>query len=180
MSLFLLLIVLFIFGFGITLFFLLNAFVDLARYRVPYVSTPGWTIDWLSRNARFSNGAVLYDLGCGDARMLIALKKKFSNITAKGLEGALWPYVLSRWKTHGKGIVIHRQDFYHADIHDADVIFCFLVPSAMPRLEKFLRSQLKAGTVVYSYALRFPTWQPVQEVINPKNPKGSKLLIYQA
>ncbi len=185
---------------AVALVFALNTMLTLFRFRVPYVATPQWAIDWLCANMmgqspllskergrgevyppplQGGGRGVVYDLGCGDARVLIALKKKFPAIKAIGYEAAWFPYLLARWRTHRSGITIRHQNFYLADLQDADMVFCFLIHSVMPKVEQLMRSQLKPGTTVFSYGFTFPTWQLVNRIANPKNPGGSKLNVYR-
>lgn len=173
------LLIFFILGAVFVLACALYLFVEYLRFRVPYVSTPYWAIEWLKKNVVFPNGAVVYDLGCGDGRVLRTFKKKFPHITAVGYEGSLLPYLLALCRTRGDDITIRFQNFYHADISDADVVFCFLVASKMPKVEQFLRSKLKPGTYVYLYGMRFPNWEPTRVVVNPERADGSKLLVYR-
>jgi len=163
----------------IALIFTLYMFVALVRDKVPYVATPHWTIDWLTDSLQLTTETV-YDLGCGDGRVLKALKQKFPHIKAIGYERNWWPYVMAKIRNRSSGVEILNADFYQADLRDADVVFCYLIIAVMPRVEKLLRSQLKPGATVYSYGFTFPTWPPAERIVNPKKPQGSKINIYRA
>lgn len=210
MSLAIALLLLMLVASAVALVLALNTMVALFRFRVPYVATPPWAIDWLCDNLpllpeegmsrsdrgggsppplqggvpsteaeRLALGGVVCDLGCGDARVLIALKKKFPAIKATGYEAAWFPYLLARWRTRRTGVTIRHQNFYQANLQDPDVVFCFLIHSVMPKVEQLLRSQLKPGATVFSYGFVFPTWRPAERIVNPKNPSGSKINIYR-
>ncbi|MBI4092826.1 MAG: hypothetical protein HY420_02775 [Candidatus Kerfeldbacteria bacterium] len=164
----------------------LNALINIFRDKVPYVSTPKWAIDWLCQHASLllqggvaRSAGVVYDLGCGDARVLIALKKYFPDITAIGYERNWWPYILAKARIRRTGVKVYRRNFYKADLKNADIVFCFLIHSVMPKVENLLRSQLKPGATVYSYGFTFPNWQPTERIANPNNPKGSKINVYR-
>lgn len=176
-----LLTILFVFLAGsiVALAFAVYTLIALLRDKVPYVSTSQWAIDWLVSNLKLSAADVVYDLGCGDARVLIALKKKFPDITAVGYERNWWPFVLATIKTRGTGVRVLRKNFYRADLSDATAVFCFLIHSVMPKVEALLRSQLKPGATVYSYSFTFPSWTPIERISNPKRPDGSKINIYR-
>lgn len=158
-------------------FFAINALVNVIRFRVPYVTTPDWAIRWLCKNLKLTNEQVV-DLGCGDARVLIALKQHFPNITATGYEQQWWPYVIARWRTRNTGVAVRKENFYKTNLGDATIVFFFLIDSVMPRVEQLLKKQLKRGARVYSYGFRFPTWQPEEQIVNPKRPNGSKINVY--
>lgn len=163
----------------VALLFAVYTLVALLRDKVPYVSTPQWAIDWLCANLALSDGTMVYDLGCGDARVLIALKKRFPAINAIGYERNWWPYVLARIKTRGTGVIVKRHNFYTEDLGNATVVFCYLINMVMPTVERLLRSQLKPGATVYSYGFVFPNWQPSKRIVNPHKPEGSKINVYQ-
>ncbi|MFH0829442.1 MAG: class I SAM-dependent methyltransferase [Candidatus Kerfeldbacteria bacterium] len=194
-------LVLALIGSLVALVLALNTLISLFRDKVPYVSTPRWAIDWLRDNVmQYSpllakergggevsppslqgggRGAV-YDLGCGDARVLIAIKQRYPTITAIGYERNWWPFILAKARIRGTGVKVYRQNFYQADLRNADVVFCFLIHSVMPKVETLLRSQLAPGATVYSYGFSFPTWKPSRRIENPTRPQGSKLNIYTA
>lgn len=169
---------LFLLGAIIALIFTLNTTINLFRDKVPYVSTPQWAINWLTQNLNLQS-EICYDLGCGDARVLVALKKRFPHIKAVGYERNWWPFILAKARIRNAGVQIRRANFYEADLRDANIVFCFLIHSVMPKVEQLLRSQLKPGATVYSYGFTFPRWQPADQITNPKNPTGSKVNVYQ-
>jgi predicted RNA methylase len=106
-------------------------------------------------------GQVLYDLGCGDGRFLIAAAKKY-NVKAIGLEINPWAYFLSRLRValwHAD-VSVYFQDFWKADLRDADVIFCYLFPDVMVRLREKLSRELKADAKVISCNFEIPGWKP--------------------
>lgn len=148
---------------------------------MPFVTTPKWVIEKLVNKIDLKNNSIVFDLGCGDARILLALEKKFSNLKLIGYELAWWPYVVAKLKIELKKskIKVFHQNFYKTDLSNADLIFCFLIDSVMPKLEKQLKEQLKPGARVISYGFKFPNWQPVEIIANPKKPRGSKINIYQ-
>lgn len=165
----------------VALLFTLNTFYALLKVKVPYVVTPAWAIDYIVNKIPFKDNDVVYDLGCGDARFLIALKKKYPNIKATGYELAWWPYLNAKQKIRKSrlNIDLRRKNFYNVKLSEADVIFCFLIHSIMPRLEKKLLEELKPGALVISYGFKFPNWKPKEMISNPDKPKGSKINIYQ-
>jgi predicted RNA methylase len=115
-------------------------------------------------------GQVVYDLGCGDGRFLIAAVKKY-NVKAIGFEINPWAYVLSKlkvkfWTTN---VSIHFKDFWNADLSSADFVFCYLFPDVMERLKEKLSRELKAGAKVISCNFEIPGWRP-EEIISASHP----------
>jgi hypothetical protein len=181
MTLTLVILIFFLIASLIALTFTLNAFYALLKVKVPYVATPNWAIDYIVNKMPFKDGATVYDLGCGDCRFLVALKKKCPNIKATGYELAWWPYLNAKQKIKKSKLVIglKRENFYNVGLSEADIIFCFLITSVMPRLEKKLLAELKPGAQVISYGFKFPNWRPKEIITNPDKPNGSKINIYQ-
>lgn len=155
-------------------------FVSLLRDKVPYVATPAWVQDWLVAHVPLRDGMTVVDLGCGDGRMLRTLLTKNPRMKAIGYERNWWPYGKALWQSQGLPLTVLRKDFYRADLHDADVVYCFLMPAVMAKVERLLRAQLKPGSLVYSYAFPLPTWEPEQVVANPNLQRKSALYVYRA
>ncbi|MBI2034074.1 MAG: SAM-dependent methyltransferase [Candidatus Liptonbacteria bacterium] len=133
------------------------------RSGAPFFPTPRKYIEEGLRVAGLKKGEVLYDLGSGTGRVLIISAKQFS-ARAHGFELSTLFYLISRIniflsKAHAK---IYRRDFYRTDLSEADVIFCFLVPRGLKRLEKKLENELRPGSRVVSYIFPFPSWQPTK------------------
>ena len=173
-------LIIFLIGAAIALVLSLNSLINLCRDKVPYVSTPQWAIDWVGKNTKLPNGAVLVDLGCGDGRVLVGLKKYLPHVMMIGYERQWWPWLLAQWKTRGTGVVVKRQSFYDVDLSRVDVVFCFLIHSVMPKVEQLLKSKLSPGTTIYSYGFWFPTWNQSDKIVNPNRPQGSKINVYRA
>lgn len=184
-------LIVFLIGSAIALVLSLNSLINLFRDKVPYVSTPQWAIDWIGKNfpllpekgVKRSAGEegvpTLVDIGCGDGRVLIGLKKFLPHVTMIGYERQWWPWLLAQWKTRGTGVVVKRQSFYDADLSNVDAVFCFLIHTVMPKVEQLLKSKLKPGVTVYSYGFWFPTWDTADKIVNPNRPQGSKINIYK-
>ncbi len=117
-----------------------------------------------------TQGQVVYDLGCGDGRFLIAVAKRY-NVKAVGFEINPWAYMLSRlrvWLCQAN-VSIHFQDFWTADLSKADVVFCYLFPDVMERLREKLSMELKAEAKVISCNFEIPGWRP-EKIITASHP----------
>lgn len=163
----------------LALVFALTTLFFLFRDHIPYVATPDWAIEAFCRNANPKPGMEIVEIGCGDARVLRAIKKRFPSIHAIGIERNWWPYLLARLRSRGHDIKIRLGSYYEADYSHTDIVVGYLIDGVMERTEKVLRAGLRPGSLVYSYSFQFPTWEPIAVFSNPARPHGSKLRAYR-
>jgi len=130
--------------------------------------------------ADLKDGQILYDLGAGDGRIILAAAKTKA-IRAIGFEVAILPYLIGWCKillTKKTGSVdLQFRNFFKQNLGDADVICCFLTPPAMRKLEPKLDRELKTGAKIFSYAFPLPNWQPI--VVDKPDPNRAKIYVYQ-
>lgn len=146
-------------------------------FGVPYISTPQEVINQIDKYIMFKEGDVAYDLGAGDARFLITLKKKYPFLICRGYENAWRPYITSkiRIRQSNTNIEMLRKNFFHADIRDANVVFCYLWPWVNARLDEKFKKELKPGTKIITYDFTFP--RAPLKVITLTN--GHALYVYE-
>jgi len=110
--------------------------------------------------ADVQEGELVYDLGCGDGRVVVALANNSPAELIVGYEVSLIPYIWSRLRIIflglSKRIDVRYGDFLNRDLSSADVIFCFLTPMAMKRLQPKFEKELKKGTRIISYSFHIP------------------------
>ncbi len=129
----------------------------------PYVPSPEPVVDRMLEIANLKPGEVLYDLGCGDGRVLIAAVQKY-HAKAVGVELNSKIYKRAEDRIHLLGLQNHIQlihgDLLDVDLSDADVVTLYLMRSSneglRPRLEKFL----KPGARVVAHDYPVPGWKP--------------------
>jgi len=109
---------------------------------------------------------VVYDLGCGDGRMLLAAARRY-RARAVGIEidplRYLWCQFLITIFFQRKNVRIIFGNLFNIDLSEADVVMCYLMPDALAKLEKKLKKELQPGTRVVSNRFTFPTLDKVQE-----------------
>ena len=116
---------------------------------------------------RVRAGDTVYDLGCGDGRIVIAAAK----LGARGVCVDIDPARIrdSRANAEHAGVSDRirflTQDLFEADIADATVVMLFLWPNVNEKLKPKLRRELKPGTRVVSYVHDMGDWRP-REVVN--------------
>lgn len=132
-------------------------------YDVPYVPTPPEVVDEMLRLVDLRAGDVLYDLGCGDGRIVIAAAKR-SRVRAIGID--IDPVRIRESNDNaaqaglaGKVRFI-QQNLFEADFRDATVVTMYLLTSVNLRLRPKLLADLKPGTRLVSHSFDMGEWKP--------------------
>ena len=105
------------------------------------------------RLAEIHSGDVVYDLGSGDGKLLVLAARKGARATGYEINPILVLFSKLR------GTNTHWRNFWGADIHDADIIFIYLLPWKMDRLAEKLKRECKKGTTIVSNSFIFPGWK---------------------
>ena len=83
---------------------------------------------------------------------------------ARGYEIAILPFIISRIKIWLAGLTdraeIKFSNFWKIDLSEADIVVCFLTPSAMVKLLPKLQTELKPGARFITYAFPLPGIEP--------------------
>src|SRR5580704_1838769 len=98
---------------------------------VPYVPTTEVAVEAMLKLADVKKADVVYDLGCGDGRIVIAAAK---NVGARGVGIDINPARIGEAKENAKKagvenlVRFEENDLFQADIHEASVVTLFLLP----------------------------------------------------
>jgi len=115
----------------------------------PYLPSMKKRVDTMIRFANLKKEDKVYDLGCGDGRILRRLYKVgFRNLV--GYEFSLPIYLLAVYLRfiYGTKEKILFRNFWKADVSDADLIFLFLLDGSMKRFYREIWPSLKKGARV--------------------------------
>jgi len=129
----------------------------------PFVQTPLEVAKKMLDLSQIKRDEVLYDLGCGDGRLII-LAAKETGAKATGIE--LREDLIERARTEIKRLNLEGKvkviqgNFFDVAISDADVITLYLTSSANERLRPKLEAELKRGARVVSHDFKVPGWKP--------------------
>ena len=174
------LLFIFLFGCIVAVIFSFNALFNTLRFGLPFVTTPQWVVDWLQNNLTLGKDDIVYELGCGDARVLASIAVKHPLTKFVGVEIQWWPWLLAKWRTsHLKNVQIIYGDVFKLDLSPATIIYGFFITGFMPKLATKLKNNLRPGTKIISFGFRLPDWATEQEITNPQKPSGSRILIYR-
>ena len=131
---------------------------------VPYEPSPQYVVDAMLALAKVRKEDVLYDLGCGDGRIVITAAKKYG---AHGVGIDIDPQRIAEAKANAKEAGVESRvqflvgDLYASDFSQATVVTLFLWPHVNLRLRPLLWQQLRVGTRVVSHLWDMgPEWPP--------------------
>lgn len=133
---------------------------------VPYVPTPDEVVAEMLKLGKVAKGDVVYDLGCGDGRIVIAAAK----MGARGVGVDINPERIRESRENAeKAEVTDRvkfveADLFEADIKEATVVMLYLLPEVNLRLRPKLLRDLKPRTRIVSHNYDMGDWQPEKTV----------------
>lgn len=147
----------------------------------PYVVSPTRVVDQMLEAANLKPGETLYDLGCGDGRILIAAAGKYK-VKAVGVE--ISPRLVARAADNiqqaglGEQARVMQGDLLNTDISGADVVTLYLTTSMNQKLRPRLERQLHAGARVISNDYPIPGWKPLR-IATTEDHHTHRVFIYE-
>ncbi len=135
---------------------------------VPYVPSPPNVVRKMLEVAKVGPNDVVYDLGCGDGRIVITAVKEFNAKKAIGIDinDERVQEATKNVKENGlEGrVIIKKGNFFEEDLSEATVVTMFLLTNVNEMLRPKLEKELKPGTRVVSHEFEIRGWTP-KEVI---------------
>jgi precorrin-6B methylase 2 len=132
---------------------------------VPYVPTKERVLEEMLKMVSIKPNDVLYDLGCGDGRIVIQAARKFG-IRGVGID--IDPERIREANDNARKAGVTDKvkfvegDLFDADIKEATVVTLYLLPAVNLRLRPKLLSDLKPGTRIVSHNYDMGDWQPLK------------------
>jgi len=167
---------------------LATALVGLATAQTPqpkrtpdviYVPTTDRAVDAMLTLANVKKTDVVYDLGCGDGRIVITAAKKYG---ARGVGIDIDPQRIAEARENAKKagvehlVRFEENDLFLADIKEATIITLFLLPQLNLKLKPKLLADLRPGTPIISNTFDMGDWKAEKEVVvNPNDENSSGL-----
>jgi SAM-dependent methyltransferase len=133
---------------------------------VPYVPTTEKAVEEMLKLAGVKKNDIVYDLGCGDGRIVVAAAKTFG---ARGVGIDINPERIKEAKENARKagvehlVRFEENDLFEADIKEATVVTLFLLPQINLKLKPKLMSDLRPGTRVVSNTFDMGDWKPEKE-----------------
>ncbi|MEH6308625.1 class I SAM-dependent methyltransferase [Olivibacter sp. CPCC 100613] len=134
---------------------------------VPYVPTKQDVVEAMLTLASVGPNDMLYDLGCGDGRIVVTAAKKFG---AKAVGVDIDPERIKEAHENAQQadvedqVAFLQQDLFKADFSKASVVSLYLLPSVNMKLRPKLL-QLKPGTRIVSHAFDMGDWKPDKQMV---------------
>jgi ribosomal protein L11 methylase PrmA len=131
------------------------------------VPTPPEVVEAMLKLANVTKNDVLYDLGSGDGRIVIAAAQKFG---ARGVGVDIDPALVKQARENAQKAGVSdrvkflEQDLFTANISEATVVTLYLLPDINLKLRPKLFKELKPGTRIVSHSFDMGDWQPDKTV----------------
>lgn len=131
--------------------------------RAPFVATPPDVVDRMLALASVTSRDVVYDLGCGDGRIVIAAAQKFG---ARGVGVDIDPVRIAEARSNAARqqvehlVTFRLQDALETDVSEATVVTLYLLSAQNVALRPRLTRQLRPGTRIVSHNFAMGDWEP--------------------
>lgn len=134
---------------------------------VPYEPSPNAVVEAMLALAGVSRDDLVYDLGCGDGRIVIAAAAEYG-ARAVGID--IDPQRIREANANAKAATVvdrvqfREADLFEADIREATVVTLFLWPEVNLKLRPKLLAELRPGTRIVSHMHNMGDWKPEKTV----------------
>jgi len=155
---------------------------DKVECQIIYVPTEVEVVEKMLDMAKVGKDDIVYDLGCGDGRVVAIAAKKFG---ARGVGVDIDPERIKdshqTLKKYGveKLVEIRKGDALKVkDLNKASVVMLYMLQPFMDKLEPIAQKTLKPGTRLVAHDFPFPNWK-AEETVNFKGPsREHRLYLY--
>jgi SAM-dependent methyltransferase len=136
------------------------------RPDVIFVPTRDAVIEAMLDTAGVGPNDIVYDLGCGDGRIVVAAAKRGAR--AVGIDIDPQRIVEAKQRAADEGVTdkvtFLEQDLFQSDIREATVVTLYLLPTLNVKLRPMLMEQLRPGTRIVSHDFDMGDWKPEKTV----------------
>jgi ubiquinone/menaquinone biosynthesis C-methylase UbiE len=134
---------------------------------VPYVPTPQEVVDEMLKLAEIKPTDVLYDLGCGDGRIVVTAAKRYG-IRAVGID--INPERISEANENARKagvtdkVKFIQGDLFQTSLKEPTVLTLYLLPAVNLKLRPKILDEMKPGARIVSHSFDMGDWQPEKTV----------------
>lgn len=150
----------------------------------PYVPTPQLVVEKMLELAQVTSKDVVYDLGCGDGRIVITAAKKYgARAVGVDIDQNRINESLANAKAAGveKLVTFKLEDATKVDVSPATVVTLYLLTSSNMTLRPILTKQLKPGARIVSHSFSMGDWKPLKtEDVSDESGFNHTLYLWQA
>ena len=130
----------------------------------PYVPTPHIAVSKMLEMGRIEPGDVVFDLGCGDGRIVRRAAKEYE-ATGVGFELSFAVYWYARFlnlwhRVSVDRVKLLRADFWQSDLAQCDVVMAFLLPRLLDQLREKAIEEMRPGSRIVTFRWEMPGWVP--------------------
>jgi len=156
--------------------------VEAPPYLVRYEPSPPPVVNAMLELAAVTDKDVVYDLGCGDGRIVIEAAKRYG---ARGVCVDIDPRRIAEARANAAGegvahkIRFREEDLLKTDLRDATVVTLFLSYDLNLALRPKLERELAPGTPVVSHWHRMGDWQPEKTVTVQGPERGNEVFLFR-
>ena len=138
---------------------------------VPWVPTRDEVIEQLVSIIRPRHGDTVYDVGCGDGRVAVAVAKRHPGARVRCIEirDDLADKARANASENGVEVEVVKADFFKYGLGDADIVYMYLLTSVNQKLRPKLEKELKPGTVVVTLDFPMPEWVEAARIELPRS-----------
>jgi SAM-dependent methyltransferase len=134
-----------------------------------YIPTPNEVVAAMLRLAHVGPGDVVYDLGSGDGRIVIAAVKAFGAARGVGVELDAVRVQEAKENARKAGVAdrveFRREDLFETDLRPATVVTLYLSSTINEKLKPKLLAELSPGARVISHVFETPGWTPAERIV---------------
>jgi SAM-dependent methyltransferase len=139
---------------------------------VPYEPTSPEVVEAMLDLAGVKAGDVVYDLGCGDGRIVVAAAKRGARAIGVDIDPQRIAEAQENAEKAGVAdrVELRVEDLFRTDVRDATVVMLYLWPKVNLRLRPRLVEQLRPGARVVSHSHDMGTWTPDRKIVAGGHP----------
>lgn len=131
-----------------------------------YVPSPQEVVDEMLKLGAVQKTDVVYDLGCGDGRIVVSAAK----LGARGVGIDIDPERIKEANDNAQRegvtelVTFRNEDLFATDLNPATVVTLYLLPATLTRLRPKLWKELRPGTRIVAHDFDLGDWQPERTV----------------